>query len=127
MHVLDSTTGDEYEFLTNNMQWKPAMVAMIYKQRWQIEIFFKHLKQRLKVTSFVGTSQNAVQIQIWTALIGILLLKYIQKKVIYKWNLSNLVSFIRMNIFVKIDFWQWANDPFIKKKSPDKNGQFGVF
>lgn len=127
VHVLDSTTGDEYEFLTNNMQWKPAMVAMIYKQRWQIEIFFKHLKQRLKVTSFVGTSQNAVQIQIWTALIGILLLKYIQKKVIYKWNLSNLVSFIRMNIFVKIDFWQWANDPFIKKKSPDKNGQFGVF
>ncbi len=71
-----------------------------------MEIFFKHLKQRLKVTSFVGTSQNAVQIQIWTALIGILLLKYIQKKVIYRWNLSNLVSFIRMNIFVKIDFWQ---------------------
>ncbi|MCW2261031.1 MULTISPECIES: IS4 family transposase [Sphingobacterium] len=84
VHVLDSTTGDEYEFLTNNLQWKPTMVAMIYKQRWQIEIFFKHLKQCLKVTSFVGTSKNAVQIQIWTSLIGILLLKYIQKKVIYK-------------------------------------------
>ncbi|MEN5435179.1 IS4 family transposase [Sphingobacterium faecium] len=127
VHVLDSTTGDEYEFLTNNLQWKPSMVSMIYKQRWQIEIFFKHLKQRLKVTSFVGTSANAVQIQIWTALIGILLLKYIQKSVIYKWNLSNFVSFIRMNIFVKIDFWKWANDPFIKDKIPDKNGQFGVF
>lgn len=127
IHVLDSTTGDEYEFLTNNLQWKPTMVAMIYKQRWQIEIFFKHLKQRLKVTSFVGTSENAVQIQIWTALIGILLLKYIQKKVIYKWNLSNLVGFIRMNIFVKIDFWKWANDPFIKENVPDKNGQFTVF
>lgn len=127
VHILDSTTGDEYEFLTNNMQWKPAMVAMIYKQRWQIEIFFKHLKQQLKVASIVGTSQNAVQIQLWIALIGILLLKYIQKKVIYKWNLSNLVSFIRMNIFVKIDFWQWANDTFIKKKSPDKTGQFGDF
>ncbi|MGJ1474838.1 hypothetical protein ACR79M_03175 [Sphingobacterium spiritivorum] len=81
----------------------------------------------MKITSFVGTSQNAVQIQIWTALIGILLLKYIQKKVIYKWNLSNLMSFIRMKIFVKIDFWQWANDPFIKKKTPDKKGQFGIF
>lgn len=127
VHVLDSTTGDEYEFLTNNLQWKPTMVAMIYKQRWQIEIFFKHLKQRLKVTSFIGTSENAVQIQIWTALIGILLLKYIQKKVIYKWNLSNLVGFIRMNIFVKIDFWKWANDPFIKENVPDKNGQFTVF
>ncbi|AIM36985.1 transposase [Sphingobacterium sp. ML3W] len=127
VHVLDSTTGNEYEFLTNNLQWKPAMVSMIYKQRWQIEIFFKHLKQRLKVTSFIGTSENAVQIQIWTALIGILLLKYIQNKVIYKWNLSNLVSFIRMNIFVKIDFWKWANDQFIKDKIPDKNGQLGVF
>ncbi|MDR6735810.1 transposase [Sphingobacterium sp. 2149] len=61
VHVLDSITGNEYEFLTNNMQWKPAMVAMIYKQRWQIEIFFK---QWLKVSSVVGTSQNSVQIQI---------------------------------------------------------------
>lgn len=64
VHILNSTTGDEYEFLTNNMQWKLAMVAVIHKQRWQIEIYFKHLKQRLKVTSFEGTLQNAAQIQI---------------------------------------------------------------
>src|SRR5690606_39090316 len=83
--------------------WKPQTVSALYKERWEIEIFFKHLKQRLKVTSFVGTSENAVYIQIWTALIGILLFKYIQKKAKYKWNLSNLVSFIRLNIFVKID------------------------
>ncbi|MGX9246995.1 transposase [Sphingobacterium multivorum] len=79
------------------------MVVNIYKQRWQIEIFFKHLKQRLKVSSFVGTSENAVMIQIWTSLISILLLKYLQKKARYDWNLSNLVSFIRMNIFMKIN------------------------
>lgn len=127
VHVLDSKTGEEYQFLTNNLQWKSSLVADIYKERWQIEIFFKHLKQRLKVTSFIGTSENAVQIQLWTSLIGILLLKYIQHKADYGWNLSNLVSFIRMNIFVKIDLWQWANDPFIKKKIPDKNGQLNLF
>lgn len=127
VHVLDSKTGEEYQFLTNNLQWKSSLVADIYKERWQIEIFFKHLKQRLKVTSFIGTSENAVQIQLWTSLIGILLLKYIQHKADYGWNLSNLVSFIRMNIFVKINLWQWANDPFIKKKIPDKNGQLKLF
>ena len=127
MHVLDSTKGTEYEFLTNNFAWKPQTVSALYKERWEIEVFFKHLKQRLKVTSFVGTSENAVYIQIWTALIGILLFKYIQKKAKYKWNLSNLVSFIRLNIFVKIDLWKWANDPFISGKPPDAKGKFALF
>src|SRR5690606_18982234 len=99
----------------------------LYKEGWEIETFFKHLKQRLKVTSFVGTSENAVYIQIWTVLIGILLFKYIQKKAKYDWNLSNLVNFIRLNIFVKIDLWKWANDPFFSGKPPDKIGQFKLF
>lgn len=127
VRIWDSTKNIAYEFLTNNLSWKSATVASIYKERWQIEIFFKHLKQRLKVNSFVGTSENAVYIQIWTALIGILLFKYIQKKAKYRWNLSNLVNFIRLNIFVKIDLWKWADDPFISGKPPDKNGQFSLF
>lgn len=127
VHFLDSTTGKEYQFLTNNMQWKASLVANIYKQRWQIEIFFKHLKQRLKVSSFVGTSENAVMIQIWTSLIGILLLKYLQKKAKYDWNLSNLVGFIRMNIFVKINIWKWIDDPFIRPPINGKNGQLKIF
>ncbi|WP_132843051.1 transposase [Sphingobacterium sp. JUb20] len=100
---------------------------IIYKERWEIETFFKHLKQRLKVTSFVGTSENAVYIHIWTALIGILLFKYIHKRAKYGCNLSNLVNFIRLNIFVKIDLWKWADDPFISGKLPDQNGQFNLF
>lgn len=127
VRVWDSTKNVEYEFLTNNFSWKPATVAALYKERWEIETFFKHLKQRLKVTSFVGTSENAVYIQIWTALIGILLFKYIQKKAKYDWNLSNLVNFIRLNIFVKIDLWKWADDPFISGKPPDKKGQYVLF
>lgn len=127
VRVLDSTKNVVYEFLTNNFSWKPKTVASLYKERWEIETFFKHLKQRLKVTSFVGTSQNAVYIQIWTALIGILLFKYIQKKAKYHWNLSNLVNFIRLNIFVKIDLWKWADDPFISGRPPNKKGQFVLF
>jgi hypothetical protein len=75
----------------------------------------------------VGTSENAVYIQIWTALIGILLYKYIQKKAKYNWNLSNLVNFIRLNIFVKIDLWKWADDPFISGKPPIKRANFSSF
>lgn len=123
----DSIKNVEYEFLTNNFTWKASTVAALYKERWEIETFFKHLKQRLKVNSFVGTSENAVYIQIWTALIGILLFKYIQKKAKFAWNLSNLVNFIRLNIFVKIDLWKWADDPFISGKPPDKLGQFQLF
>lgn len=127
VRVLDSTKNVVYEFLTNNFSWKPKTVASLYKERWEIETFFKNLKQRLKVTSFVGTSQHAVFKQIWTALIGILLFKYIQKKAKYDWNLSNLVNFIRLNIFVKIDLWKWANDSFISARSPNKKGQFVLF
>ena len=124
---LRSTTGNEYHFLTNNTKWKASLVAKIYKQRWHIEVFFKHLKQRLKVSTFIGTSENAVMIQIWTSLIGILLLKYLQKKAKYDWNLSNLVAFIRMNIFVKINIWQWIDDPFLRPPIKGKKGQIKIF
>ncbi len=127
VRICDSIKNVEYEFLTNNFHWKAATVAALYKERWEIETFFKQLKQRLKVTSFVGTSENAVYMQIWTALIGILLFKYIQKRAKYSWILSNLVNFIRLNIFVKIDLWKWADDPFISAKPPDQNGQFNLF
>ncbi|WP_282638396.1 transposase [Sphingobacterium thalpophilum] len=127
VHFWDSTTGNEYHFLTNNTKWKASLVANIYKQRWHIEVFFKHLKQRLKVSTFLGTSENAVMIQIWTSLIGILLLKYLQKKAKYDWNLSNLVAFIRMNIFVKINIWQWIDDPFLRPPIKGKKGQLKIF
>ncbi len=127
IHFWDSTTGNEYHFLTNNTKWKASLVANIYKQRWHIEVFFKHLKQRLKVSTFIGTSENAVMIQIWTSLIGILLLKYLQKKAKYDWNLSNLVAFIRMNIFVKINIWQWIDDPFLRPPIKGKKGQLKIF
>ena len=99
-------------FLTNNLVWSPATIAALYKQRWQIELFFKALKQNLRVKTFVGTSANALKIQIWTALIAMLLIKYLQLRATFGWSLSNLVALLRQQLFVYRDLWIWLNDPF---------------
>jgi len=70
--------GDRLVFLTNHLGLGPTTIARIYKDRWQIELFFKALKQNLRVKTFVGTSANALHIQVWTALIALLILKYLQ-------------------------------------------------
>ena len=92
----------------------------LYKSRWQIEIFFREIKQLLHIKSFIGTSENAVMIQIWTALITILVLKALKAIAKFSWHLSNLVAFIRLNLFVKIDLQLWLDAPFEEHKEPDK-------
>jgi hypothetical protein len=104
--------GERLVFLTNHLDLGPTTVARIYKDRWQIELLFKALKQRLHVKTFVGTSANALHIQIWTALIALLILKYLQLKATFAWSVSNLVALLRMNLFVYRDLWTWLNDPF---------------
>jgi hypothetical protein len=99
-------------FVTNNLRLAARTIARIYQERWQIELFFKALKQGLKVKTFVGTSENAVQIQIWTALIAMLVLKYLQLKSTFGWSLSNLIALLRQRLFVHRDLWTWLNDPF---------------
>ena len=100
------------EIITNQMSWTANTISELYKSRWQIEIFFREIKQLLHIKSFIGTSENAVMIQIWTALITILVLKYLKAIAKYDWRLSNLVAFIRLNLFVKIDLQKWLNSPF---------------
>lgn len=124
---LDSISGKEYVFLTNNFTWKDQTVADIYKERWHIEVFFRQIKQNLKIKSFVGTSENAVQIQIWTALMAILLLKFLKDKAQYDWNLSNLITFVRLNLFVKINLDKWLNFPFYQSGSSIENTQLSFF
>lgn len=122
--VYDVQNDQELLLLTNNMSWTAQTISQLYKSRWAIEIFFKHLKQLFHIKSFVGTTENAVQIQMWCSLIAILLLSYIKSKAVYAWHLSNLVSLLRLNLFVKVDLWQWANYPILKpEKPPDKYGQ----
>ena len=99
-------------FVTNHLKLAASTIAAIYKDRWQIELFFKALKQSLKVKTFVGTSENAVQTQIWTALIAMLLVKYLQLRSTFGWSLSNLVALLRQQLFVYRDLLGWLNDPF---------------
>jgi hypothetical protein len=99
-------------FVTNHLKLAASTIAAIYKERWQIELFFKALKQSLKVKTFVGSTENAVQTQIWTALIAMLLVKYLQLKSTFKWSLSNLVALLRQQLFVYRDLYKWLDDPF---------------
>lgn len=108
----DEKNHKAVELLTNNFDLAASTIAALYKARWQIEIFFRHLKQLLHVKTFVGTNANAVEIQIWTALITILLLSYLKQTAQYPWSLSNLVSSLRLNTFTKIDLQKWLNEPF---------------
>jgi len=73
---------------------------------------YSALKQNLKVKTFVGTTKNALYIQIWTALIAVLLIKYLQFKSKFEWSLSNLVAFLRWNLFTYRDLWEWIDTPF---------------
>jgi hypothetical protein len=82
------------------------------RQRWQIELFFKALKQNLRIKTFVGTSANALQIQVWTALIALLLLKYLQLRARFGWSLSNLAALLRQQLFVYRDLFSWIDQPF---------------
>src|SRR5882757_8156276 len=99
-------------FVTNNLKLAASTIAAIYKERWKIELFFKALKQSLKIKTFVGTTENAVQTQIWTALISMLMIKYLQIKSTFQWSLSNLVALLRQQLFVYRDLFAWLNDPF---------------
>ena len=110
--VWDDINKQVIELITNQLKWCANTIAELYKSRWQVEIFFRDIKQLLNIKSFIGTSHNAVMIQIWTALITILVLKALKAMAKYGWNLSNLVAFIRLNLFVKIDLQHWLNNPF---------------
>lgn len=112
VEVYDSEKEQTLVFLTNNLKLGASTISAIYKDRWQIELFFKALKQNLKIKTFVGTSANAVKIQIWTALITMLILRYLQLRSKFKWSLSNLVALLRMNLFTHRDLWAWLNKPF---------------
>ncbi len=110
--VWDAVGDREIVLLTNLMEFGATTIAAIYKDRWEIELFFKALKQNLKVRSFVGTSENALRIQIWTALIAILLLKWVHHLSKAKWSLSNLASMLRLNLFTYRDLSAWLDNPF---------------
>ena len=95
----DRKTGKDYVFLTTHFHLSAKTIADIYKSRWQVELFFKWIKQNLKVKSFVGTSRNAVMTQVWTAMCIYLILSYIKFANRIAWRLSEILRLLQLNLF----------------------------
>ena len=110
--VWDKVNNREIVLLTNHLAFGSTTIAAVYKDRWEIEVFFKTLKQNLKVKTFIGTTENALRIQIWTALIALLLFKYLHHLSKATWSLSNLATMVRLNLFTYRDLTDWINNPF---------------
>lgn len=110
--VWDEKEQREIVLLTNHLDFGSTTVARLYKERWQIETFFKALKQNLKIKTFVGVTENAVQIQIWTALVAMLLLKMQQMRATFGWSLSNLAALFRLNLLAHRRLEEWLDDPY---------------
>lgn len=110
--LWDEKNQQEVVLLTNHLTFGATTISQIYRDRWEIELFFKVLKQHLKIKTFVGTSQNALKTQIWTALITVLLIKYMQFKSKCTLPLCRLVALLRLNLFTYRDLWAWLADPF---------------
>lgn len=100
-----------YEFITNNFDLKADKIAEIYKNRWQIELMFKRLKQNFPLKYFLGDNQNAIEIQIWVSLIIQLIMLVIQRMAKRKWAFSNMVSVIRYHLMTYIDLFRFLENP----------------
>jgi len=105
VHYRDPETGKEYVFLTNRLDLSALEVAELYRRRWQIELFFKWIKQNLKIKAFCGTSKNAVLIQIWTALIADLLLVWVKFKTKAGWGFLELPRLAQTMLLERMDMW----------------------
>lgn len=110
--VWDAENEREIVLLTNHLEFGATTIAAIYKDRWEIELFFKTLKQHLKIKTFVGTSENALRIQIWTALIALVLIKYLHFLSKARWSISNLACMLRLNLFTYKALLEWLQYPF---------------
>lgn len=124
VHYRDPETGKEYVFLTNRLDLSALAVADLYRQRWQIETFFRWIKQNLKIKAFYGTSENAVLIQIWTALIAYLLLIWIKLRSRLGWSILELTRLVQNLIMERCNLWALL-DP--RTSDPPDHGQLTLF
>ena len=100
-----------FEFLTNNMELSAEKIAYIYKKRWQIELLFKQLKQNFPLKYFLGDNENAIEIQIWAAMLANLLITLVKSKLKRNWAFSNMVSIIRQQLMNYINIYAFLENP----------------
>ena len=96
---FDEDTGRTFEFLTNNLSLPALTICALYKQRWQVELFFKWIKQHLRIKSFFGTSENAVKTQIWVAISTYVLIAIVKKRLHLNHSLHEILRVLNLNMF----------------------------
>ncbi len=116
----DPETGKQYFFLTNNFHLAAKTIADIYKARWEIELFFKWLKQNLKIKTFLGTSKNAVMTQIWIALITMLILAYMKFLAKIGQTITQIQRLLQLNLFERYNVWELFEPPPTKRTPESK-------
>jgi len=112
----DPETRKHYVFLTNNFHLAAKTIANIYKSRWQVELFFKWIKQNLKIKTFLGTSKNAVMTQIWIALITMLILSYMKYLAKLSQSIMQIQRLLQLNLFKRQSLWALFDPPPPKKE-----------
>lgn len=117
----DAETGKRYVFLTNNFTLSAKTIADIYKARWQVELFFKWVKQNLKIKSFVGTSKNAVMTQIWIALCIYLLLAFLKFQSRLQKSTQQILRLLQLNLFEKRDLMALLRGDPPRDRTPNVN------
>lgn len=100
-----------FEFITNNFELPAEKIALIYKKRWQIELLFKQLKQNFPLKYFLGDNENAIEIQIWAAMLANLLITLVKSKIKRSWAFSNMVSIIRQQLMNYINIYSFLENP----------------
>jgi len=122
----DAQTGKHYVFLTNNFKLSASTIAEIYKARWQIEIFFKWIKQNLKIKSFMGTSRNAVMTQIWIALCVYLLIAFLKFTSKTAKSMQQILRLLQINLFEKWNLIELITGRY-RKRNPGFDFQMTMF
>jgi hypothetical protein len=121
--VKDPESGEHVAFLTNASRLAPSTIAQLYRARWQVELFFKWIKQHLRVKTFFGTSSNAVKTQIWIALIAYVLLAYVKYLAQSSLSLLDITRLVQMNLFRKLSLGDLLNRKFVRLKPPGAQNQ----
>lgn len=129
VYYKDPETGKELTFVTNNTQLKPAQIAWIYKQRWQIEVFFKRLKRHSPLRYFLGENENAIRIQIWCSLIIDLLIQWLKEHAQQKWSFVNVSAIVRHLAMDYFNLSKYLNNPrnHIRNENTSKEHQLHLF
>jgi hypothetical protein len=124
---LDVETRKRFKFLTNNFILPAVTIAQIYKSRWQVELFFKWIKQHLRIKAFYGTSENAVKTQIWIAVSVYVLVAIVRKRLLLSISLYQVLQILSVTLFEKTPILQALQPPDSQEDSPDDSNQLNLF